>query len=91
MGMSGADGVTTRLQIKTGQLFDFLQFDEKLFHFDENDDGHVANQHGARLLNDVDDFRLVDQLAYEVQQRQECRGSTQQNCESGFRSGASNE
>ena len=73
------------LQIEPGQFLDLLQLQEVLLGLEEDDDGHVADQHGARLLDNVDDFRLVDQLADEVEQRQQRRRPADQNGQDGIR------
>ena len=77
-----------RLQIEAGQFFDLFQLHEMLLRLDEDDDGHVADENGAGLLDDVDDFRLVDQLADEVKQRQQRRSATKQHRQSRFRRSA---
>ena len=73
------------LQIETGQFLDLLQLQEVLLGLEEDDDGHVADQYGARLLDNVDDFRLIDQLADEVEQRQQCRRPADQHGQDSIR------
>jgi len=77
-----------RLQIEAGQFFDLFQLHEMLLGLDEDDDCHVADENGSGLLDDVDDFRLVDQLADEVEQRQQRRSATKEHRQCRFRRSA---
>ena len=79
------NGCKAALKIQSGQLLDLLQLQEILLRLNKDDDGHVADEDGAGLLDDVNDFRLVDKLTDEVKQGEKCGGAAEEDRQLGIR------
>ena len=62
-----------------------------LLGLDEDHDGHVSDEDGARLLDDVDELRHVEELKDQMKQREARGRPTKEDREPGFRSSSGDE